>query len=431
MKIINILFIIFPYVLFSQTKMVNAEYDRSSLHVLMINDPFMDKSQIIKNTFVSMPFPDKYNNHLLKERYANVLGNASDIPNKGVPGFKLNGIEDKINNYFKENKIANQLVSKWLNRNSATGVCNMDMIFKRGLYNATQEDVDEANMLGKDEDALKNSGTSLLKNTFVVVEYFEFIDNEKFARPAAEAIYAAAVENAKKQKNEIMREIQIKAAEAILNAALEKAKGYNVWTHSYLYQLEWDDSVRQNFFNVAWISQSDLEKNRYNDVELKKRIKAFNDPNLFNLKFVGKARATTLISNFKEERSESDQIKEATIRSVDKVYVKLQKKFDVFKTKSSFDILDNGKTCTAKIGMKEGLEGGEKFDVLAPNFRTNGTINWVKKGTIKVDKKSIWDNRFYLTRPQELDKEDAITATSFKGCKSKWIDMNYLIRQQK
>ena len=55
----------------------------------------------------------------------------------------------------------------------------------------------------------------------------------------------------------------------------------------------------------------------------------------------------------------------------------------------------------------------------------------LKKGTIKVDKNSIWDNSYYVTRPPELDDDKAIKATSFKGCKKGWDELILLIRQTK
>ena len=81
--------------------------------------------------------------------------------------------------------------------------------------------------------------------------------------------------------------------------------------------------------------------------------------------------------------------------------------------------------------MKEGLEGGEKFDVLEQKFNSNGSTRWAKKGTIKVNKKAIWDNRYYITKPPELTNDDAIVATSFKGCKKNWGELILLLRQQK
>jgi hypothetical protein len=433
MKRILLIVILFaPMLSFSQKQgkdVDQVKYSRSSLHVMMIEDPMMEKGQIIRNTFTEMVFPNKYNNHLLKERYANIIGESNDMTKAGIPGFKLKGIEDKIANYFKEKRTANQLVAKWVNRDPESGLMNMDTIQYRGLWNADASDLEVGNMLNKATDYLKNSGTDLIKNTFVVMEYFEFIDNEKVVKPAAIALY----ESTKKEINkgdmpDMAKKIALKAAEKVLEAALEKAQGYTVFTHAYLYQLDWNDTIMMNFLKSCWMP----ENNTYSQEERQQRIQAFNNPDLFNLKLVGKSKASTIITNFKTERSQSDQIKEATIRSVDKVYIKLQKQFDVFKTKTQFyNFAKNGKVCTAKIGMKEGLNGDEKFDVLEQKFTTNGSTKWVKKGTIKVDKKAVWDNRYYITKPPELTNEDAIVATSFKGCKKGWDELILLLRQQK
>ena len=416
-----------PCLLFSQRKAVkNVDYTRSSLHVMMIEDPAMMKKGIIINTFNEMDFPEKYDNHLLKERYANIIGDV-DLSG-GVLTSKLTGIEEKIDNYFKEKKIANQLVEKWFNRD-ASGLMDMKMISKRGLWNATEDDAAIANNLQAGYAALEHSGLELLGNTFVVLEYFAFIDNELIARPAAQAAYLTtklAIE--KGDMPEMGKKIALNAAEAVLEKALEAAQGYSVWTHAYLYQLEWNDSIQNILWSTLWLDSTSTFSNE----ETLKRSLEFEQTDLFSLKFVGKSKATILITNFVTERSESDQIKEATIRSIDKVYVKLQKEYDVFKTKTQFFEVDKkGKICTAKIGMKEGLEGGEKFDVLEPDFSSSGGQKWKKKGTIKVDKKSIWNNIYNVTGPPKLDSEDAIVATSFKGCKKGWGELPLLIRQQK
>jgi|TARA_B100000780_G_scaffold120582_1_gene84430 hypothetical protein len=67
---------------------------------------------------------------------------------------------------------------------------------------------------------------------------------------------------------------------------------------------------------------------------------------------------------------------------MDKVMVKLQKKNEVFKP--VFPLRDN---FSLAAGAKEGIEGGETFEVLETK---NGKYNRI--GTMKVDKKRVWDN---------------------------------------
>ena len=86
----------------------------------------------------------------------------------------------------------------------------------------------------------------------------------------------------------------------------------------------------------------------------------------------------------KEKRTEEQIIALSTTRNVDAVFAKLQKKHDVFKPKVP---LLTGNPITAKIGMKEGLEGGDKYEVLEQSADAEGKITYKRKGVISVDKK--------------------------------------------
>ena len=49
---------------------------------------------------------------------------------------------------------------------------------------------------------------------------------------------------------------------------------------------------------------------------------------------------------------------------------------------------------TARIGMKEGLEGGEKFEVLEQLVDPKTMMtSYKRKGVITVEKDKVWDNR--------------------------------------
>jgi len=64
----------------------------------------------------------------------------------------------------------------------------------------------------------------------------------------------------------------------------------------------------------------------------------------------------------------------------------------VFKTKTP---LLSVNPASAQIGMKEGLEGGERFEVLEVREDPDTGIQSLHRvGVIQVDKNKIWDNRF-------------------------------------
>ena len=84
----------------------------------------------------------------------------------------------------------------------------------------------------------------------------------------------------------------------------------------------------------------------------------------------------------------------------------------MFKTKTP---LFTGNPITAKIGKKEGLEGGEKFEVLEMNQDPKtGAITYKNIGTIKVDKNLIWDNTYNPTN-EENNSTPSIDRTTFSG----------------
>jgi len=111
--------------------------------------------------------------------------------------------------------------------------------------------------------------------------------------------------------------------------------------------------------------------------------------------------------------TEADIIAEGTVRSLNKAYNKLSKKYAAFAVKTP--LLTGGKKPTAKIGMKEGIQGGETFNVFEQRFddKTNKTI-YKQVGSITVDKKKpVWDNRYYINDKPET-KQD-VEFTTFKG----------------
>ena len=101
---------------------------------------------------------------------------------------------------------------------------------------------------------------------------------------------------------------------------------------------------------------------------------------------MGQEKATSLVTfslkKSDKNRTEQDIFDLSTVRNMDKVLVKLQKKYEVFKP--IFPLKDG---FSMAAGTKEGIEGGETFEVLETK---NGVYNSI--GTMKVDSKKVWDN---------------------------------------
>jgi hypothetical protein len=84
---------------------------------------------------------------------------------------------------------------------------------------------------------------------------------------------------------------------------------------------------------------------------------------------------------------------------MDNSFSTLQSKYDVFKP--VVPILSTTPYITAKIGMKEGLKGSEKFSIMqkVEDPETHKT-SWQKVGETTVNSSLVWDNRYIVGEEQ-------------------------------
>ena len=433
----NKLKIILPLILLLSIQIVSAQkvkeeipaYQRSSLHnILVVGDSF-DNSDVVANAYQSWPFPDKYNDHRIDLNSVNLSDyklTDEEIEKLGIKksgaGKLLSGaasdatagiiadnsqVKFELDKFISSKKLPYELVNKWfaLGDSDKEDYSPMKLIGERGAYSASEQDKAVAGTTIRGLTGLKNTGKFLIKNTFVVFTKLNFVSNEAVAL----AIKAVS-DGAANDLTGLPRELALKASEKIYTKTRE---GYSVWTTAWLYRLDWTPATFKALSNL-------IGKKSAGDVVDFSTLAV-------DFEFIGDEKATSLVTfSLKEKRTEQQIIELSTIRNLDKVYSKLQKKYDVFKPKSPI-IIEDGKIY-AQIGMKEGLEGGESFDVLEEiaDPETYEMIGYKKVATIKVDKKQVWDNRFGASEenPQDFNK------TLFKG-KAKKLSSGMLIMQKK
>ncbi len=387
----------------SQKEMKETKYRRSSLHTILIESSGFPKKDQVINAYYGAPFPDKYDNHNIGAKSFNPAKYSTDTVESKTP--------EVIEKYFKDEQIAKKMVAKWFNR-QADGNFDYSLISERGAFNASFLDSKTAAASSDGKYLLQAAGFELINNTFVVVSTMKFDENEPIARGIRDVAILAA-QNAPG----LLRMGIEKAAEIAYNKGKE---GYSVWTTSYLYKLKWDDATQGSFFQDMYGEKEDKS--------MTPAKKALFDKNtdLFQMEYVGAQKSTTLVTfSLKVKRTEDQIINLSVTRNIEKVFAKLQKNYDVFKPKVP---LYTGEPITAKIGMKEGLEDGDKFEVLeAVMDQKTGKIEYKSIGTIKVDGDKIWDNRFNLG--DEAPAEGALDRTTFKGGKKFYPGL--LIRQLK
>jgi len=433
--VVSVMFLAITLTVFAQNK-EDVKYRRSSLHMMVMEDNDLNPQykQIIVSALDSAPWPDKYDKHDIGIASYDIL--SIDVPEASKEkeaekskeekkqDKRLKGVDKKIEKFLQDEGVARKLVAEWFGQKE-DGSFSTDLIADRGSYDATTLDVSKAKMQSKTVSTqMEDAGYELIGNTFLIINKANFIENEIAAAVAYE-ISKIAISTMK--EGNPMQVLAKTAAKAAAEGLYERTrKGYTVGTRSFLYKLTWNDSISDIFYSDYWVDES-------MEIEEKKTKKhMFDNTDLFSMEFVGMEKATVMVLNLKAENLTTEQIiGEATVRTKNKVFAKLQKEYDVFKPKTPLAQVENkGKLCTAKIGLKEGLTGKEKFDVLEQYTNKEGLTEYKSIGTIKIDKKNIWDNQYYASEPPAIEGEVAIQATHFKGCKKKYYP-GLLIRQKK
>lgn len=401
-KITLILLCLISLNMVGQENDLDAVYRRSSLFTLMVSDENREFATNIEESFVSSPIPEKFNDHIISGR---------TIPKFVDDNLSKKELEiaqqDAIKEFLTTNNIAKEIVSKWFSR-SENGGFNMDLIAERGSYNASDLDIKVAKNSERGFALIADAGEELIKNTFVVVNNFKYTNKEEVAKKAggllsiASSVASAAGVGA----------VSLAADAANVGVGV-LGKGYVIKTDAHLYKLVWNEEVAAIFYNDYWTDDADIDS---------EKIKAFEDSNIFELEYVGTETAwADLQSTAFSSKGNDELISIATVKAADAVIAKLQRSYEVFRTKTP---LLAGDPLSAKIGMKEGLEKGDKYEVLEQIINKEGKTEYKKVGVIKVDKKQIWDNRFMA----DEENPSEIEYTTFNGSKNKYYS-GMLIRQ--
>ena len=317
---------------------------------------------------------------------------------------------EHIENYLNANGVAKSLISRWFNRDE-NGAFNMSLVAERGQYDASDLNVKVAMESKRGRALLQDAGEELIGNTFVIVYDYKYTDKEEQAKKTGGFLNAISTVASFVPGGENIATIASlgEAASDVLG------KGYFVRTTTYLYQLFWDEETANKFYTDFWIDESNLDDNK----EAK-----FESTDFFKLKYVGsEVSRNNLQSTIFTSKTDEELIEIATIRAVDKNIGKLQRTFEDFRVKTP---LLSGDPIKAKIGLKEGLEKGDKFEVLEQVLDDDGKTSYKRIGTIKVDRRHIWDNTFMAEEADgALQNEDY---TLFKGSSNKYAS-GMLIRQ--
>lgn len=402
--------------LLAQSNDQALNYRRNALATMLVFHPEDEFGINIYEAFDSLPLPDKYDDQNVGLR---VIDNSQIVGvqrndtgfYKATYGHPLSTIEIQKNAIAIENLLNNagigkRLVARWFNLQGESldnAFFDTQLIQERGQYNASDVDVAVALQTVRGVAALSDAGEELISQTFVLVNDITYVTAEQEAEVAKATLSVLgsivdALFGGDTGKN----------LASTAGAIADSFTGFKVKTHSYLYQLDWNDSIANIFYTTYYTATPDSAK-----------IMAFMDDNsLFRVRYVAHEYEFDKKSTLKGQYERSELVKTICARSMDKNIVALAKQYEDFKVKTPvYSVLYNDKGhiqgYAAKIGMKEGISDKSKFQVVQRVIDTKTEKTTYKYvATVKPIKGKVWDNRYNAVIEQGQGSD--LSYTTFK-----------------
>lgn len=393
----------------AQTKDSDLEkYHRSSLYSILLKHPEKEYCNEMIEAFKSIPIPDKYNNHDLKIKVM-----PSPIMKAMTKAEVEGAFKDAIGSMLERNKVGGRLVEKWFDRDKTTGAFDMKLVAERGFYDASVLDVNVAKASARGMALLADAGEELIGKTYVIVNDIRYADKETLKTAVAGGLLAAQLVTSFFGIGVDLSALGTTAAAANITSQIA---GFKVMVTSYLFRLEWNDDVANNFYSNYWIDPSspDAERKQAWTAQMGK----------YNLNYIGSATVFSGKTSLGGVNSEKDMFLKVCTRAIDKSISELQKSFDEFKV---YTPLITVEPLTAYIGMKEGMDEDSRYEILEKVIDENGRTTYNRVGEVKPEKGKIWDNRFMASE----DKEDGseLQYTTFKKVSGKSFFPGMLLRE--
>lgn len=363
------------------------EYERNSMHVMLIKHRNQRFDDIIEEVFRSAPFPERFNDH--------------NLGVKTVSFAELDGDQSRnIASFICQVNLGQKMVAKWFNRNKNTGSFDMELVKERGFYNATQSQKNVARASFRGMALLEDAGENLISKTFLLVN-----DISYRSRGSGNS-FLKAIGN-----------VYLGNAEA-LNNAIVAIGGFNVNITSYLFKLVWNEDIAQTFYTEYYTENGASDINK---------VKAFAaDKALFKMEYVGKTQSTSSETNFRASKDPKALLLKICTQTMDKNIAELQHQYAEFRIKAPLLSIEPIK---ADVGVKEDITEESRFEVLERIIDPSGKVNYKQVGIIKPTKGKIKDNRYMVT--EEESSSASFDATEFEKVSGKDFYPGMLIRELK
>lgn len=352
------------------TKKIPSTYDRSSITLISMQFPNEAHASEVQGKVDKISFSDKYyNNNLDQLTFSASFSRSANL-------------SESIKQYLNEQQIGRQIISKWFVR-QADGTMSMDLIFDRGMFNATDAAYIKAQSTKLGNAVLQDYGNRLIGRSYVLVLDYQSVQNMKEAK-------------------------------------VSDMNGWKSTVTGYLYKIQYSEEI-QNAIYDSWIYPEDTPEVK---AEKNKKFEQINIPVEFVTKTTIYATAlqsseNSQLGKFIKQKSDDVLLAEMVQKGYDENLYSLEKNYEDFMVKTTIYQVH---PLRAKIGKKEGLKCDNRYFVYeyVYNEKTN-TTKPVRRGVIRATSKIV-DNRQVATGDMGTSK--------FYQTAGRKLRTGYLLRQQ-
>ncbi len=349
-------------------------YRRSSVYSILLKHSEQKYDEAIADAFMDMAIPDMFNDHDLSVKVV------------AVPGKEFVS-QALIDQFMEKNHVASRLVAKWFDWDFQNGQCGIELIKKRGLYDASEVDKAMASKSFRGVAMLEDAGEELIGNTFVLVNDIRYDLGSIFNGGLLGGLTGMA-----------------------------SLRGFKVQITTYLYQLIWNEETAYDFYENYFSWEPDMARR---DAFIKARGK-------YKLKYIGSQESKGKSTSSTGLSTPHQMLMKACQRALDENIATLQTNFEAFKIKVP---LLSTKPITAPIGKKEGLTAESEFEVLEKRVDKKGKLTYERVGILVPIEELIWDNRYMAVEEKAYNAD--LKYTTFKKKSGGRLNPGMLIRQIK
>lgn len=359
---------------FERIGKISSSYDRNSLATFYLHFNGESNASLVKDHITDMKFNEKFDNNNL----SNITIN-SQFPRSQMAGNDAQMIKNQLNQL----NIGKQIVSRWFNRQD-NGVMDMELVFSRGMFNATDAAYIKAQSTKKGNALLEDYGERLIRHSYVLIlDYYE-VKNVKEADSKAEN-----------------------------HGWTGKVKGY-------LFRVNFDEDTRNKIYD-CWIYDTDTpeiiaEKNRKYEALIVDMIYVTS---VYQPISASQANPSTTLGKYIVQKSDNELMSDLVQTGYNDCIYNLECQVEDFMVKTT---IASTRPLRAKIGLKEGVRCDHRYFAYeyVYNQKTNVTAP-KRRGVVRATSK-IADNRY-------VAKGDMAT-TKFYQTAGGRLEEGFLLRQQ-